>query len=285
MDLPGVIIGGAAVGIQPREKPGGQGGIHFSLAADPTNANLVYVGGDRQQGTGANNNLFPNPIGANTYSGNLFRGNRSVAQGAGVASLASAQWTPLTHNFAAGGGSPHADSRRMVFDSNGDIIESDDGGVYRRTSPANAAGSWQSVNGNLTVAEFWTVSLDTVNTIVFGGTQDTGTVEQAASGSITFDSITLGDGFFTAVDNTSIANSAVRYTMGNTFTSFQRARFQQRKHASRCHGNRAIGRTGNSSHQSQWIERYGRCRECFAQCLCPQRYRSAFDDGGGYWCV
>ena len=43
--------------------PGGQGSIHLSLAADPTNHNIVYVGGDRQ------NTPFPNAIGASDFSG------------------------------------------------------------------------------------------------------------------------------------------------------------------------------------------------------------------------
>ena len=51
--------------------PGGQGSIHLSLAADPTNHNIVYVGGDRQ------NTPFPNAIGASDFSGILFRGDAS----------------------------------------------------------------------------------------------------------------------------------------------------------------------------------------------------------------
>ena len=232
MDVPSIFIGGNIVGIQPDEgedegeDPGSQGRIHFSLVADPNDANLVYVGGDAQSGTGPDNDMFPNPIGAQTYSGNLFRGDRSVAQGSNANPvLVSAQWTPVTDSFTAGGSAPHADSRRMVFDAAGNLLESDDGGVYRRTSPANAGGDWSSVNGNLRVTEFWTVSFDTVNNVVFGGAQDTGTEEQSATNSFTYDEITKGDGFFSAVDNTSVANQSVRYTMGNTFKSFRRRVF------------------------------------------------------------
>ena len=32
--------------------PGQQGDIHLSLAADPTDPNIVYIGGDRQPGGG-----------------------------------------------------------------------------------------------------------------------------------------------------------------------------------------------------------------------------------------
>ncbi len=119
-------------GIQPREKPGSQGAIHFSIVADPTSPNLVYVGGDRQD------NPFPNSIGATGFTGNLMRGDRSVAPTGGNI---SPQWTAITDNFAGGNSGPHADSRRMVFDANGDIIEGDDGGVYRRDNPTSNAGA------------------------------------------------------------------------------------------------------------------------------------------------
>ena len=51
------------------------------------------------------------------------------------------------------GSSPHADSREMVFDANGNLVEGDDGGIYRRTSPGSSAGDWFSINGNLQVTE------------------------------------------------------------------------------------------------------------------------------------
>ncbi|MDX1964635.1 MAG: hypothetical protein SFX18_15905 [Pirellulales bacterium] len=206
------------VGTNPTDKPGSQGRIHFSIVASPTDPNLVWVGGDRQDGP------FPNPIGGNNFTGNLWRGDRSIAPG-GPAAIPSPQWTPITDNFAGGNSGPHADSREMVFDANGDIVEADDGGVYRRDNPTSNAGAWTSMNGNLSVAEFWTISLDTTNNVIFGGFQDTGTAEQSAANSTTWEQITQGDGFFTAADNTSIANSTVRYTVGNTFTSFQRRVF------------------------------------------------------------
>jgi|GEM_PF-2056942 len=218
----GVYGGGGTwqeiVGTNPTDKPGSQGRIHFSIVASPTDPNLVWVGGDRQDSP------FPNPIGGNAFSGNLWRGDRSIVPG-GPGTIPSPQWTPITDNFAGGNSGPHADSREMVFDANGDIVEADDGGVYRRDNPTSNAGAWTSVNGNLSVSEFWTISLDTTNNVLFGGYQDTGTAEQASAGNTTWNQITQGDGFFTAADNTSQANQTVRYTVGNTFTSFQRRVF------------------------------------------------------------
>ena len=51
----------------PTIHPGGQAGIHLSFVASRANPNVVFVGGDRQ------NNPFPNNIGANDFSGRLFR--------------------------------------------------------------------------------------------------------------------------------------------------------------------------------------------------------------------
>jgi hypothetical protein len=82
--------------------PGAQGRNHFSMVADPTLANVVYVGGDRQP-------LVPTPsLNANDFNGRLFRGDASIANPANV-------WTPITHNGTANGSAPHADSRHLVF--------------------------------------------------------------------------------------------------------------------------------------------------------------------------
>ena len=49
MDLPLTPeADGREVGLNPRFKPGAQGAVHFSIRADPTDPNIVYVGGDRQ---------------------------------------------------------------------------------------------------------------------------------------------------------------------------------------------------------------------------------------------
>ena len=151
MDLPKTNENGTDVGLNPGgpkgplvgtpdEIAGGQGSIHFSIVADPTNANIVYVGGDRQPRTFGDTGSFPNSIGANNFSGRLFRGDASQPAGS--------QFVHLTHSNtlgAPGGGtasnsSPHADSRDMTFDANGNIIEVDDGGIYRRTNPQSNVG-------------------------------------------------------------------------------------------------------------------------------------------------
>ena len=152
--------------LQPRLKAGGQGSIHFSIVADPDDPDLVYIGGDRQGAP------WPNAVGAVNYSGRLFRGDRSKPFTGG---FVSTQWETLTHSGTNNNSSPHADSRDMEFDANGNIIEVDDAGVYRRTSPQSTTGDWYSLNNNLQITEFYRVDYDSRLNTIIGGTQDVGT--------------------------------------------------------------------------------------------------------------
>ena len=158
--------------------PSGQGSLDFSIVADPTNPNIVYVGGGAQPAIGSKSS-----IGATTYSGRLFRGDASKPL--------SSQWVSLTNSNTkgtAGGGtasnsSPHADSRDMTFDALGRLIEVDAGGIYYRTSPQNNTGDWYSLVGNLAVSEVQDVVYDSISNVAIVSNQDTGVAEETAAGS------------------------------------------------------------------------------------------------------
>ena len=124
LDLPTTTETTGTFGIHP----GGQGEVHFGLLADPGNVNRLYITGDRQPAAneGMTVPTFPNSIGANGFTGRLFRGDASQPSGS--------QWTPLTHSGTAGNSAPHADGRRMALEANGNLLEVCDGGIYRRTS-------------------------------------------------------------------------------------------------------------------------------------------------------
>ena len=124
--------------------PAGQGDLHFSLVADPSNVNRVYVGGD---------------------IAGIWVGDASLAPGS--------QW-----GDAWAFNPPHPDSRDMRFDANGELLEADDGGTYRRIS-----GSWDSIASDMQATEIHDVAYDTVSDVVFGGTQDNGTIGQSSAGS------------------------------------------------------------------------------------------------------
>jgi hypothetical protein len=202
--------------------PGGQGGTHLSLAADPGNVNLLYLAGDRQpyfgEGVPNSQNYFPNSSGALDYSGRSFKCDASLP--------APTRWTRLTHIGAAGNTAPHADSRDMVFDAGGSLIESDDGGVYKRASPSLVTGAWTSLNGSLQTTEYHNIAYDALNNRAIGGAQDTGTTEQRmASGSKIFDSVLTADGGDTAVEDRSSATASTRYSSFQYLGAFNRRVF------------------------------------------------------------
>ena len=222
LSLPTTTENGVQYGIHP----GGQGFVHFSFEADPNNPDIIYIGGDRQPSEfgGTNRNImpsryytpgasdtpntdakFPNSIGAETYSGRLFRG--TVTPG-----TSTCAWVHLTHSNtlgATGGGTannsaPHADSRDMVFDASGVLIECDDGGIYRRTQPQSNMGDWFSMNGNLQVTEIHSIVYDSVTKLITAGTQDNGTIQLVNPYSSTepkiWNKISQGDGSVPCVD-------------------------------------------------------------------------------------
>jgi Bacterial Ig domain len=227
MDLPQTPEpNGVVVGLHP----GGQGSIHLSIAVDPNDPNTVYVAGDRQD-------LPPPPmprlnfIGARDFSGRLFRGNTGVTP---TGAVPSPQWKHLTHSNSiqaiqgggtARGSAPHADSRELVIDAKGDLINANDGGIYRRTSPRDNTGDWFSINGSIQTTEFHDVAYDTIsNAIILGGAQDTGSPVQITRGSTTWRSVSTADGGDVAVDNISLAssNQSIRYTSFQMLGGFRR---------------------------------------------------------------
>jgi len=187
LTLSGTTEAGAGfVGIHP----GGQAGTHFSMVADPLNANALYIAGDRAAGAGAGGLMLPNATGSTRFHGRILRG---VFSGGGATA-----WTVLTDTNATNS-APHADSRDMVFQGQR-ILEADDGGIFRLQNPANVAGQgnrqWFSENDDLVLTEFFDVAFETVNDIILGGAQDNGVGLQNTTGGIQWTSTALGDGGF-----------------------------------------------------------------------------------------
>jgi hypothetical protein len=214
LDVPTTTEAGVAVGIHP----GAQGNTHLSIAADRTNANVVYIGGDRQpflnEFTTGLCPCFPNSIGANDYTGRLFRVDASLAPGS--------QATHITHTNTGGGSSPHGDSRDMAIDANDDLVEVDDGGVFRRTTPLTNAGDWFSVIGDLRVTELHDAAWDSSAKVAIGGAQDTGTPQEVTPGDRRWQSVSTGDGGDVAVDDTGTPGMSVRYSSFQSLGSFRR---------------------------------------------------------------
>lgn len=225
MDLPSIPgVFRAIQGLNPRVKPGGQGAFHLSLLADPNDRNILYVGGDRQDTSGdvlgnfigahdfsgsiwrgdatylsslgiidGGTGDLPEPVGRELLPPAILLRNENLVTV--VQDTPSSQWSHLTHDDdvlriplggTANSSAPHADSRDLVFDSRGELIEADDGGIYRRTSPLDNSGDWYSLNGNLQITEFHNIAFDTTSNIIFGGAQDVGTPQQTAEGELSW---------------------------------------------------------------------------------------------------
>lgn len=203
----------------PTIHPGGQAGIHMSIVADPNDANIVYIGGDRQDQL---NLSWPNLIGARDFSGNLYRVNAAASAGT--------QAVHLTHSNSlgpAGGGtanssSPHADSREMTFDANGNLIETDDGGIYKRINPQSNTGDWISMIGDLQTAEYHNIAYDANSNIIMGGAQDTGSSAQEQAGGLQWASVSTADGGDTVVDDISTPGFSTRFASFQNLGRFRR---------------------------------------------------------------
>ncbi|OEU05811.1 hypothetical protein FRACYDRAFT_258093 [Fragilariopsis cylindrus CCMP1102] len=200
-------------GLNPREKPGGSGSIHFSLLASSKNKDIVYVGGDRQ------GLPFPNEIGAIDFNGRLFRGNSTVPP-LDDDVIFSPQWEHMTHSNSIsqspGGGTaslsaPHADSRDMKIRADGVILEGDDGGVAIRSSPDDNKGDWFGICGNMQAFETHSIAYEPIFGSVLFGSQDTGTMYGTLGNKGTFTSLLVGDGGIALIDSSSSTESIFLY--------------------------------------------------------------------------
>jgi len=191
--------------------PGAQGTIHGAILAHPTDPNVVFIAGDRQ------NSPFPNSNGCRTFNANIFRGD--------AAQLSGNPWQSVVCD-GAHGTAPHADSRSMVFDASGNLLHADDGGIYQLLDPDNEAGvrRWIAVNGDIRAIELNSVAYDPLSNIVFGGAQDNGTSIQTAPGEVTWTQLRGGDGGKVAVDSDQTAHpgTTIRYTSSQFFGFFNR---------------------------------------------------------------
>ena len=205
------------------DETGAQGRIHFSIVVDPTDQNIVYVGGDRQE--------QPSSIGDTSFNAAIFRGNTAIASNPSV--VPSPQWDHITHDSVAfdppsgtaSGSAPHADSREMVFNANGNLIETNDGGIFKRTNPRNNTGDWFSLVGDIGVTEVHDVAYDRLSDTLFIGTQDNGTHSQATAGSKVFNFFSGGDGGDVEIDNNTLASSgqSIRYSSSQNLGGFLRS--------------------------------------------------------------
>lgn len=171
----------------PDVNTGNQASTNLTLAIDPKNPSMVYVAGDASN---------PQPYTVPAY--------RVVLKPDGTSSVET-----LTLTGTVNGSAPHADSRAFAFDSAGNMILTEDGGIFLRTSPQNAAGGWSGMNvSSLAVREAYAVAYDAIGKRLVVSAQDTGTAYQQDSGGTTYNAIGPADGINAVVnDRTRAAES------------------------------------------------------------------------------
>jgi len=168
--------------------------FHFSMAVDRSNSSFVYIGG------------VADPM----------RGSTSIPPGNGQ------QWESLVTTTPHGTW-PHVDARNMSIDANLDLIETSDGGVFRRVRPSQNTGDWLSLAGNLQTAELYSLAYDPVSRVILAGTQDNGTVYQNAPNQLAWNTFLPDDGGDVQVDTTSRPGFSVRYSSGQFLMNFTRS--------------------------------------------------------------
>jgi Ca2+-binding RTX toxin-like protein len=172
----------------PDLNAGQNGGINLSIAVNPNNPNFVYVGGDV----------------------------RAVVPIPAIDVFGAAGSQPITGLFDR----PHPDSRDMVFDAAGQLLEADDGGVYRFVDNDH----WDAVTGSLSNTEITSVAYDALNDKLFAGAQDSGLSEEGRgfSGMQVWntwkggDGQSVGIGYITGADG---QPESIRYAMGNNLVA------------------------------------------------------------------
>jgi len=193
----------------PRDEVGelhrAQGQKHGSILADANNPNVVYVGGASQ---------IKSPNNGCGWPGRHFRGDVSTGQ-----------WTPLECT-PADDSNAHADSREMVFDANGDLLEGNDGSIYRLTNRDNATErEWTSIGGNINSFELSSIAYDSLNNVFISGSQDNGSPQQNHAGSRVWTDVSGGDGQIVQVDNRSQPGTSIRYSSAQNLGGFKRVTY------------------------------------------------------------
>lgn len=126
------LLGWASAG----NDTGGQGWYDLCIAASPTNAAEVVIGGV-----------------------NVWRTTNS-----------GTNWTLYGHWTGSGAPFTHADHHDLEYASNGTLFNTNDGTVYRRT-----ATTWQEISGTMNISQIYKIGLSSLSNLWITGHQDNGT--------------------------------------------------------------------------------------------------------------
>ena len=159
----------------------GQGWYDLSLAVSPTDINKVIMGG---------------VISHRSTNG-------------GTSWSCSNCWTGSSYYNLGNHPVVHADKHNLVYRSNGDLFECNDGGVYLST---NNGSTWSDKSDGLVISQMYKLGVSqTVATETITGLQDNGT--KLLSGGV-WDDVKGGDGMECLIDYTDVNIQYGTYTNG-----------------------------------------------------------------------
>ena len=166
---------------------GKQLATNLALAIDPNNTNIVYIAGDTRSSP--------------PYTATAYRVYATAP------SDGSAQIQTITDSGTADNSTAHADSRNFAFDASGRLILVGDGGVYARTAPSSATGTWTGLNNSLALRESYGVAYDAVSKRLIVAAQDNGVAMQTLARGQTFSPLMSADGTVAVVNDRTYATS------------------------------------------------------------------------------
>jgi hypothetical protein len=159
----------------------GQCFYDMPIAVDPSDANLVYIGGQSSSSCGG-------VVRKSTDGGGTFA-NESTGL--------------------------HPDDHALLFDGVGNVYTGNDGGVWKRSTCAVTGSSWTNLNATLNTLQFESIAVHpTDRNLMIGGTQDNGTEYQQTSAG-NWKNAEGGDGGYCLIDQSATDSTSVN--MYHTF--------------------------------------------------------------------
>ncbi len=162
----------------------GQGGYDLSIAASPTDKDLVLIGGI---------NTWKTTDGGTTWN---------------ICNM----WTSDKSYNLSGAPEIHADKHTLSFRADGTIFEGNDGGIYKST---NKGVAWTDLSNNLVISQIYRLGVSQTDSgMVLNGLQDNGCKLYGLGG---WYDVTGGDGMECIIDYTNKNIQYASYTNGEIY--------------------------------------------------------------------
>jgi hypothetical protein len=188
---------------------------------------VPLINGDSQEANNLALTTDPNASTAVWVTGsaaNVGGGSRSIVYRGDYSQPSGSQWVYAVWDHAEGNPAEpntptiaHSDSRYLGFDAAGNLLLTNDGGIYKLVNPEGAPTQryWVSLDGTLQDTEFYAVAYDSIDHILVGGAQDNGMGVQPHPGQTVWNTGFMADVTDVAVDNS--GPTAILYGISSGF--------------------------------------------------------------------